>query len=69
MGPNGYQWKPKRLTYRGHEFLDTIRDEEVWRRTKAGVTKMGGASIELLWEIGKAYGKQVAQEKLGIVFD
>lgn len=29
-----FDWRPKRLTIRGHEFLDTIRDREVWRLTK-----------------------------------
>ena len=23
-------WQAKRLTYKGHEFLDTVRDGEVW---------------------------------------
>jgi hypothetical protein len=32
-----YLWLPKRLTWDGHEFLDAIRDPEVWRRTKEGV--------------------------------
>lgn len=59
-------WQPKRLTYRGHEFLDTVRDNEVWRRTKAGAEKAGVASLGLLLEIGKAYGKEVLKEKLGI---
>jgi len=31
--------RPKRLTIRGHEFLDTIRDRELWRLTKAGAEK------------------------------
>lgn len=59
-------WLPKRLTYTGHEFLDTIRDGEVWRRTKVGAEKAGVASIGFLLELGKAYGKQVFKERLGI---
>lgn len=23
-------WRPKRLTYQGHEFLETVRDTQVW---------------------------------------
>ena len=57
--------QPKRLTYQGHEFLDTIRDGEVWRRTKAGAEKIGGASIGFIWELAKAYGKQLVTERLG----
>jgi hypothetical protein len=59
-------WQVKRLTYRGHEFLDTVRDGEVWRRTKAGAEKAGVAGIGVLLELGKAYGKEVLKEKLGI---
>lgn len=29
-----YDWRPRRLTYDGHEFLDTIRDAAAWRFTK-----------------------------------
>ena len=62
----GSDWRPQRLTYRGHEFLDTVRDSEIWRRTKAGAEKAGVAGLGLLLEIGKAYAKQVAKEKLNI---
>ena len=61
-----FDWRPKRLTIRGHEFLDTVRDGEVWRRTKVGAEKAGVASIGFLLELGKAYGKQVLKERLGI---
>lgn len=63
---DGLEWLPKRLTYKGHEFLDTVRDGEVWRRTKAGAEKAGVAGLGLLLELGKAYGKEVLKEKLGI---
>jgi len=55
-----------RLTWRGHEFLDTVRNPEVWRETKSGVSKIGGASAEFVWEIAKGYVKHLAKEKLGI---
>ena len=63
---DGLEWLPKRLTYKGHEFLDTVRDGEVWRRTKAGAEKAGVAGLGVLLELGKAYGKEVLKEKLGI---
>lgn len=50
----GLDWKPKRLTYRGHEFLDDIRDQGIWQKTKErakGVTSVG---VSFLWEIAKA---------------
>ncbi|KPX27187.1 MULTISPECIES: DUF2513 domain-containing protein [Pseudomonas] len=62
-GMDRFRWQPQRLTYKGHEFLDTIRDGEVWRRTKAGAEKAGVAGLGVLLELGKAYGKEVLKEK------
>jgi len=62
----GFQHLPRCLTWRGAEFLDSIRDPEVWRKTKAGAAIAGGAGIELLWDLAKAYGKLKVRETLGI---
>lgn len=61
-----FEWVPERLTYKGHEFLDTVRDPEVWRRTKEGAERAGSAGLGVLLELGKAYGKQLLKERLGI---
>ena len=63
---DGHCWYAKSLTWNGHEFLDAVRDPEVWRRTKEGASKAGNASIEFIWELAKAYGKHVIKERLGI---
>jgi hypothetical protein len=55
---DGYDWRPKRLTYEGHEFLDTVRDNEIWRCTKETAKSAGVASIKTLFEIGKSIAKQ-----------
>lgn len=60
------EWEAQRLTYAGHEFLDTIRDAEVWRRTKDAAGKVGGASLQVVLELGKTYVKQVLVERTGI---
>lgn len=65
-GLNHFEWQPKHLTYRGHEFLETVRDGEVWELTKTGAEKVGSASLGLMLELGKAYGKQVLKDRLGI---
>jgi hypothetical protein len=43
-----------RLTWEGHEFLDDIRDPEIWRKTKDRAKSVAGAGLSLLWEIAKA---------------
>ncbi|WP_434676236.1 DUF2513 domain-containing protein [Pseudomonas sp. D3-10] len=65
-GMNSFEWQPTRLTYKGHEFLDAIRDPEIWRRTKEGAEKSGVAGLGFLVEIGKAYCKQMLKDKLGV---
>ncbi|AOX08661.1 hypothetical protein Q5O_09755 [Pseudomonas putida JB] len=65
-GLNHFEWQPRRLTYKGHEFLDTVRDPEVWRRTKEGAEKAGVAGLGMLVELGKAYARQLLKERLGI---
>lgn len=60
------QWMELKLTWRGHEFIEQVRDPEVWARTKEGAKKAGNFGIEFLIEIAKAYGKHVAKERLGI---
>ncbi len=56
------EWYPQRLTYSGHEFVATIRDGEVWGKTKAVAGKVGGASVAFVWELAKAEVKT----KLGL---
>jgi hypothetical protein len=65
-GLDRFRWQPVRLTYQGHEFLDTVRDGEVWRRTKVGAEKAGVAGLSMLFDVAKAVGKQVFKERLGI---
>ena len=58
-------WYVERLTYRGHEFLDTVRSPEVWRGAKAAADKVGGVSLAILSELGKAVLKSLIKERLG----
>jgi hypothetical protein len=54
------------LTPKGHDFLDSIRDPDIWSKTKKGAEKVGNASIEFIWEIAKGYGKHLIKKKLGL---
>ncbi len=59
---SGYDWRAKQLTYEGHEFLETVRDPEIWRDTKEAAKKIGSSSVEVLFEIGKNFVKQKLAE-------
>jgi len=49
---------PTRLTFEGHEYLDAVRDPEVWKKTKSIVGTAGGAGIAFVWEIAKTETKR-----------
>lgn len=51
-----------RLTFKGHEFLDTVRDGEIWRLTKETAAKTGAASVQALFAIATAAIKQKLAE-------
>lgn len=39
------------LTMRGHEFLDSVRDDTVWGQTKEKAAKVGAYGLKALWDI------------------
>src|SRR5690606_35222927 len=43
----------KQLTWEGHDFLDAIRDDEIWRRTREGVKAAAGFSLALLGDLAR----------------
>lgn len=44
-----------RLTYSGHEFLDTIKSDNVWQKIKTTVASVGSASIPVIQTLGTEY--------------
>ncbi|MGH1588015.1 DUF2513 domain-containing protein [Methylobacterium phyllosphaerae] len=56
---------PTDLTWRGCDFLDTIRDDDVWRKTKSGASKAAGAGFGFIVELAKGYAK-AELKKLGL---
>jgi hypothetical protein len=56
---------PFDLTWQGHEFLDAVRDPEIWRQAKAGAASAGTASIQFIWGIAKALLRNAIREKTG----
>ncbi len=48
------------LTWQGHEFLDSIKNETVWQKTQQAVKDKGGAvSFEVLKIMATGYAKSV----------
>ncbi len=50
------------MTYSGHQFLDTIRDNKIWSETKSKVSKLASVSIPIIQQVAS----QIISVKLGI---
>ena len=55
-----------KLTWEGCDFLDTIRDDEIWRKTKEGVRQAGGFSFELMKALAKGMIKKKIELHTGV---
>jgi hypothetical protein len=53
------------LSWAGHEYLDTIRDPKIWKKTKAGLSRIGNWSFGVALELAKGFALSEAR-KLGL---
>lgn len=52
------------LTYDGHQFLDNIRDNGVWDKTKTVLGKIGGASLNVISSVAIKIVTSLLESKL-----
>ncbi len=57
---DGRDYMELELTWYGHEFVDQIRDPEIWAKTKAGASKVGSWSIGIIGELAVGFIKAKA---------
>ena len=57
IGPGPYGFFATRLTWTGHEFLDTIRSSTVWEKTKKSIVSKG---LSLTFDLIKSVATDVA---------
>jgi len=63
IGPDVKNFSAEKLTWNGHEFLDSIRSDTVWQRTKKLFTDQG---LSMTFDLAKDGAKQVASTLLGV---
>jgi hypothetical protein len=66
LSPDGQGILFFQLTWAGHDFLDSIRDPEIWRKTKVGAKQAGGFSFDLLKALATGFLKKTIEEKTGV---
>ncbi|CUS26106.1 hypothetical protein FC70_GL000498 [Paucilactobacillus oligofermentans DSM 15707 = LMG 22743] len=53
------------ITWDGHEFLDTIRDPEVWSNTKKILSHLESVSISTVSNIGTGVLNHIIDKQMG----
>lgn len=54
------------ITYIGHDYLDSVRDPDVWKATKDVAVKSGAWSLELLSDIAEGLIKTKIEKHTGM---
>ena len=57
IGPEVHDFFARRLSWEGHEFIDAVRSDTVWQKTKKTFVSNG---ISMTFELVKAVAKEAA---------
>lgn len=60
------KFRPDALTNEGHEFLESVRNPEIWRKTKEGANKVGSFGIDLIKDLAKGFLKTEIKKRTGL---
>lgn len=53
-----------RMTWAGHDFLDTVRDGKIWAQTKDALKGVEGVGIDMLKDVAKKIGKTIINHQV-----
>ncbi|QGN00032.1 DUF2513 domain-containing protein [Methylocystis parvus] len=56
----------RQIAWEGRDFLDSVRDPEVWGKTKKGALAAGGFTFDLLKDLAKGFLKKQIAERTGV---
>ena len=56
------------LTWSGYDFLDSVRNPEIWSKTQEATAKVGSLTFSILKDVAVAYAKAKIIESTGIPF-
>jgi hypothetical protein len=64
---NNPHWgKFQALTWEGHEFLDSVRDDQIWAETKEGAAAVGSFTFDLLKALATGFIKKKIKDHTDI---
>lgn len=53
------------LTYNGHRFIDNIRDDKVWGKTKGILSKVKSASLDIICNVAAQVITNIIKDNMG----
>lgn len=56
----------RQLTWRGHDFADSVRDPDIWMKTRGGALAAGGWTMDLIKDLAKGYVRKKLSDSTGI---
>lgn len=62
-------WKIQGLTWEGYEYLESVRDAQIWKMSKKSVKEVGVFSFEVTKAIAKGIVKNKLKQHAGIELD
>ncbi|UXS49262.1 DUF2513 domain-containing protein [Agrobacterium tumefaciens] len=57
------------ITWAGHDFLDSVRDDRIWAKTKEGLHEAGGFTLDLAKALAKGLLKKQLENLTGVSID
>lgn len=54
------------ITWEGHKFLDTIRDDAVWKQTKSIVSKFSSVSVSIVENVASKVLTNLIEKQMGL---
>lgn len=63
---NSVLWMSATLTWEGHEFLDSIKNDNIWRKTKEGIKEKGFELGNVPFEILKEFASLQLKNFFGL---
>ncbi|MGH6849314.1 MAG: DUF2513 domain-containing protein [Methylocella sp.] len=55
-----------KLTWAGHDFLDSVRDPKLWEKTKREIDAAEGYTFDLVKDLAKGFIKKQIEEYTGV---
>ncbi|MCY1309409.1 hypothetical protein D9M70_595020 [compost metagenome] len=54
------------MTPAGHDFVDSVRSDTIWKLTKEGAAAAGGLTLDMLAALGKGFLRRQVANLTGI---